>query len=121
MRRSVFALLALAALLAVAGAPANAAPDSDTAPKNCLTQNRIDDQRIVDDHTIYFREGPRWYRNDLASVCPGLSPRKAFHSRTTTNQLCAGDIITAFEPQSGSEFGSCGLGRFTPATPPSRH
>ena len=121
MRRSVFALLALAAVLAIAGSPANAAPADDSASRNCLTQNRIADQRIVDDHTIYFREATRWYRNDLASVCPGLTPRKAFHSQTTTNQLCAGDIITAFEPVSRAEFGSCALGQFTPAQPPARH
>ena len=120
MSRTIFALLALAAVLALATAPGNAAPANDGKPCECLIQNLVDDQRIVDDHTIYFRESSRWYRNDLASACPGLSPHKAFHSRTTTNRLCAGDIITAFEPVSGAEFGSCGLGQFTPSPPPPR-
>lgn len=113
MRHALFALLALAA----APAPAVAADD---APKACVIQNLIRNQRIVDDHTIYFREGSRWYRNDLGSACPGLTPRMAIHLRTTTNRLCEGDIITAFEPVSGAEFGSCGLGKFTPSEPPPR-
>ena len=99
-------LLILAALAA-------ATPAAADQGKPCLNSRLVDEQRIADDHTIYFRESLRWYRNDLGSVCSGLTPRRGISTRTPTNRLCEGDIITVFEPNSPIELGSCALGRFT--------
>jgi hypothetical protein len=46
--------------------------------------------------------------------CPELKFSRALITRTTSNQLCRGDIATVFDTVSGIQFGSCGLGDFTP-------
>jgi len=111
MRHTVLALLAFAAVPA-------AAATVPPGPRECVTLSRVTAQRIVDDHTIYFQEGSRWFRNDINPACPGLKPRNAIRSRVTTNRLCSGDIVAVFDPAGGFEYGSCGLGRFTPVDAP---
>jgi hypothetical protein len=99
-------------------APALAAP---AGPKSCVALNRVGEQRIVGDSTIYFKEGATWYRNDIPGGCPGLTPRRSFSSRTPSTRLCSGDIITVFDPMVSIPYASCGLGEFTPvAGPPPR-
>ena len=129
--RLLFAVLAAAAALpAVAQVPpplpparAIARPVPDET-KSCLMERRVQDQRIVDDHTILFREGSRWYRNDLPFACSGLEPDKALRTRTPSASLCSGDHITVFERVSNFTYGSCPLGNFTripnPGAPPRR-
>jgi len=48
--------------------------------------------------------------------CAELTSGRALKTRSTTDRLCRGDIITVFDPGSGMEYGSCGLGEFTPYT-----
>jgi hypothetical protein len=52
--------------------------------------------------------------NHPPAGCPDLNPFRALRSRTPANHLCRGDIVTIFDPSSGVEYGSCGLGDFIP-------
>ena len=110
------------ALLILAAAPATAreATPSPTigSSKSCVTLNRVRDQ-IVDKTGITFREGDRWYHNNAGGNCP-LRPGRGFASRTPSNQLCRGDIITVFEPGTPIPYGSCGLDDFTEVAKPVR-
>lgn len=105
MHRAVFALLAIAATPAAAAVPAEI--------KDCLMGSRVNEQRIVDDQTILFREGSRWYRNDLAQSCQGLDPDKSLRARSFSGNICSGDPQVVVEPSSGFTYGACALGRFT--------
>ena len=109
--RLLLAMLAAAVALPVAAQPVPPPVPAET--KSCLMQRRIESQRIVDDRTILFREGGRWYRNDLAVSCAGLSPDKSLITRTPSTGLCRGDQVTVFEPVSNFTYGSCALGDFT--------
>ena len=111
--------LLIAALAVATAVPALAArAPADDKPRDCLNQRFITDQRIVDDHTIYYRVGSRWYHNDLGARCGILRRDAATSTRTPSTQLCRGDIITSFDPVSRIEYGSCGLGDFVPSAPP---
>ena len=102
----------LAALIVALPAAAAAAPEYGSS-KSCLLESRIQEQRIVDDHTILFREGSHWYRNDIPNGCPGMDREKSIRTQTPSAQLCAGDPITIFERVSNFTYGACPLGRFT--------
>ncbi len=109
-------------LLVLAAAMPAAAAVPDGAVKDCLQASRIQNQRIVDDHTILFREGSRWYRNDILSGCPGMDPEKSLRVAAPSAQLCSGDPVTVFERVSNFTYGACPLGKFTaipnPGAPP---
>lgn len=105
MRRLVFALLAVAAVPVVAAVPAET--------KDCLMSGRVQEQRIVDDRTILFREGSRWYRSDLAQSCQGLDPEKSLRTTTPSSRLCSGEPMTVFERGSNFTYGACPIGKFT--------
>lgn len=105
MRPVVFALLTIFAVPATAAIPAET--------KDCLISSRVLEQRIVDDRTILFREGSRWYRSDLAQSCQGLDPEKALRSSTPSSRLCSGEPMTVFERVSNFTYGACPLGKFS--------
>ena len=94
-------------LLSIAAAPE--APRT----KSCLNLRQVGDQRIVDASTVLFKEGGRWYRNDIVPACSGLRPNRAFSTTTPGGSLCTGDLITVFDAPSRFSYGSCALGKFT--------
>ena len=96
-----------------------AAPEAPRT-KSCVNLRQVREQRIVDDHTILFEEGARWYRNDLGSACPGLRPDRAISTRTPGTSLCRGDLVTVFDPPSRFTYGACPLGKFTQVERPAR-
>lgn len=89
----------------------------ETAPRQCLSMPQIRDQRIVDS-AILFRVGRQWYRNDMSSACPLLQRDRAIQTRTSSTQLCSGDLVTVFNSQANFTYGGCALGSFTPIDPP---
>lgn len=97
-------------LLAVAVTPASAAVPAET--KDCLMLDRVQEQRIVDDRTILFREGGRWYRSDLAQSCQGLDPEKSLRTTVPSSRLCSGEPMTVFERSSNFTYGACPIGKF---------
>ena len=87
-------------------------------PVTCLTQHRIDGQRVVDKRTILFRIGRQWYRNDLPYECPALKDDAIIVTRSTNGESCSGDIIRLVDRSSGFDLGSCAYGQFTPVDLP---
>ncbi|HEV2748086.1 MAG TPA: hypothetical protein VGW34_12415 [Allosphingosinicella sp.] len=125
--------LTLIALAGVAGAgiaagpaPMSAAAEDELArelagrspdrPVSCVSQRDLRGNRTIGDELILFqgRTSGVVYLNRPEAGCPGLNLGRALVTRTTSSQLCAGDIATVFEPVSGAEFGGCVLGDFTP-------
>jgi len=86
------------------------------ATTNCVSQRNLRGNRSVGEGVLIF-EGPSSnliYVNRPPAGCPELDSGRALLTRTPSTQLCAGDIATVFDPVSGFEYGSCGLGEFTP-------
>ena len=82
--------------------------------QRCVSLRDLGGNRSVGGGTIIFDgRGDTVYVNRPPAGCPSLDNR-VLRSRTSTTQLCAGDIVSVFDPVSGSEFGACGLGEFTP-------
>jgi hypothetical protein len=81
-----------------------------------VSQRDLRGNRSVGEDVILFdgRSRDVVYVNRPAGGCPELNSGRAIVTRTTSNQLCRGDIAVVFDTQSGMEFGGCGLGEFTP-------
>jgi hypothetical protein len=82
---------------------------------SCVSQRELRNNRTIGDDFILF-DGPNdiLYLNRPAGGCPTLELGRALRTRTTSSQLCRGDIVTVFDPVSGAEYGGCGLGDFVP-------
>ncbi|PXA85935.1 hypothetical protein DMC47_36080 [Nostoc sp. 3335mG] len=100
-----------------AGAPVS----KPTGAISCIDAQRIEGQSAEGEDTILFRVGPKTYRNRLASICPGLSRLNSFDSLETEpwgGQLCQGDSVQLFDPNSIGPLGAngprCRLGWFEP-------
>ena len=85
-------------------------------PQACVEMRRIRGSRSFGDDAILFEGSTRdvVYLNRPAGGCTGLGMGRSFRTRTISSSLCRGDIVTAFDPVSGAEFGGCGLGDFVP-------
>ena len=81
----------------------------------CVPLRNLGGNRSVGDAIIFKRQtGRTIYVNRPAGGCPDLRFSRALRTRPFSTQLCRGDIATVFDPVSGIEYGSCGLGDFTP-------
>lgn len=89
-------------------------------PINCIPMRNADEAiRISDDILLYRVSNRLVYRNDLAPSCSGLARNSDIMVvRTVSTQLCDGDIINLVDRTSGSSFGGCALGKFTPYRTP---
>jgi hypothetical protein len=84
-------------------------------PVSCVSQRDLGGNRSAGDAIVFSgRTRSTLYVNRPAGGCPDLNFGRALIIRTTSTQLCRGDIATVFDPISRSEFGGCGLGDFTP-------
>jgi hypothetical protein len=85
-------------------------------PQDCVNEHDLGDNRTYGRSIILFsgRTDEVVYVNRLPVGCPGLDFGRALKTRTTTSQLCRGDVVTVLDPASGAEYGSCSLGEFTP-------
>jgi hypothetical protein len=83
--------------------------------QHCVRQRDVRNSRSAGGGTILF-DGPGdiVYANRTGSSCPRIQPWHALRHRTINTQLCAGELIRVFDPQSGIEFGGCSLGEFVP-------
>jgi hypothetical protein len=86
-------------------------------PQSCVSQRQLGGNRSAGEGAIIF-EGQTGssviYVNRPPGGCPELTFNRALVTRTTTGQLCRGDIVTVADLTSGIQSGSCGLGDFTP-------
>ena len=85
-------------------------------PQDCVNERDLGGNKSYGRGVIVFsgRTNDVVYVNRPAAGCPGLIFGWALKTRTTTTQLCRGDIVTVFDPTSGTEYGGCTLGEFTP-------
>ncbi|HUG46417.1 MAG TPA: hypothetical protein VMK31_07920 [Sphingomicrobium sp.] len=89
-------------------------------PRSCLPSYRSHDMAVIDDRTIVFRESPGrvWVmrpQNDCNLLSAG---RFALITRSSTSQLCRGEIAQVADPSNGVAVGSCVIGDFVPYTRP---
>jgi hypothetical protein len=85
-------------------------------PVACVDLFQVQGNQGYGEGTILFEGKNRnivWV-NHPPTGCPELNQFRALRSRTPSNHLCRGDIVTIFEPSSGIDYGSCGLGDFVP-------
>ena len=85
-------------------------------PQNCVSQRLLRGNRSVGEEAIIFQTtgSNLVYVNRPPGGCPEVRPGRAIRTRTTTTQLCRGDIVEVFDPLNGFSSGACGLGDFTP-------
>lgn len=83
--------------------------------QHCVSRRDLRGNRSVGEDAIIFegRSRATIYVNRPRGGCPSLDQGRALLIRSPSPQLCAGEIATVFDPVSGIEFGSCGLGEFT--------
>jgi hypothetical protein len=84
------------------------------SPISCVSQRDLRGNRSVGDALLFEGRGKVVYVNRPAGGCPELRFNRALRTRTPSPQLCRGDIATVFDPISGIDHGSCGLGDFVP-------
>jgi hypothetical protein len=87
----------------------------DGPPVSCVNLRDVDGNRSAGEAAIVFdgRGGRKWV-NRPGGGCPSLEFGRALQTRTSTGQLCRGDIATVFDPVARIEYGACGLGDFEP-------
>ena len=85
-------------------------------PQSCVSTRLLRGNRSVGEDVIIFDGQSRnlIYVNRPPAGCPELDSGRALITRTPSTQLCRGDIATVADLVSGTEYGSCGLGDFTP-------
>jgi hypothetical protein len=86
------------------------------APQSCVPSRDLRGNRSAGEGAIIFDGASRnvVYVNRPAAGCPEIRPGMALKTRTTSTQLCRGDIVEVFDPVNGFSMGACGLGDFTP-------
>jgi hypothetical protein len=89
-------------------------------PQSCLNTYHQNDMVVIDDNTIAFRQGrQRVYVNHMMGPCSNLaSGGNALVTKTTTTQLCRGDIAQIFDTSIKMTVGSCSFGDFVPYSAP---
>jgi hypothetical protein len=83
-------------------------------PVTCVQMRQLAGNKSAGDAIIF--EGTtreRLWVNRPAGGCPDLRDH-ALVTRTSSDQLCRGDIATVLDPVSRVTYGGCGLGDFQP-------
>jgi len=83
-------------------------------PMACVSQRGLRNTRAIAGAILFEGPGDVIYVNHGPGGCQALAFGRAIRTRNPTGQLCSGDIVTAFEPVSGVEYGGCSLGEFVP-------
>jgi hypothetical protein len=83
-------------------------------PVSCVNTRDLQGNHSAGDAIVFEGTGGRLWVNSPAGGCPDLNMGRALVVRTTTTQLCRGDIATVVETTSGTTFGGCGLADFQP-------
>lgn len=85
-------------------------------PQSCVSSRTLRGNDSVGEGAIIFRTtgSDLVYVNRPPAGCPEIRQGRAIRVRTTTTQLCSGDIVEVFDPVQNFGFGACGLGEFTP-------
>ncbi len=72
-------------------------------PVSCVNQRLLGGNRSVGEGVIIFQGAGNniVYVNRPPAGCPELDSGRALQTRTTSTQLCRGDIVTVFDPVAG--------------------
>lgn len=89
----------------------------DRTPERCISTNRLEDTKIVDDETVlFYMRNNVIYQNVLPNECRTLKRSGQFMYELRSSQLCSTDMITVLD-----RFGpslrrgmTCRLGEFLP-------
>ena len=81
---------------------------------SCVNQRDLGGNKSIGDAILFSGKGGRAYLNRPAGGCPNMNFGRALVTRTSSSQLCRGDIATVVDPVSGFSYGGCGLGEFVP-------
>ena len=84
-------------------------------PVSCVRRQDVRNSRAAGGNAILF-DGPgnTVYVNRTTSSCPTIRPWHALRQRTISPNMCSGELVRVFDPQTGVEYGGCSLGEFTP-------
>lgn len=83
-------------------------------PVNCLMRRGETGFRAYGD-TLLFRYGSSLtYVNETRGSCQGPGRDEALVTRSTGTALCRGDLVRIVDLRTGTDWGACTLGRFTP-------
>ena len=86
-------------------------------PISCLQHYQADDMITVNENTVAFRDGrSRVYLNGMQGGCPNLRPPYALVTKSSSSQLCRGDIAEIVDTSAHMTVGSCVFGDFIPYT-----
>lgn len=84
------------------------------APVPCISQRGLRQTRAIAGALLFKGPSGTVYVNEGIAGCRALALGRAIRAGGPTGRLCRGDIVTAFDPVSGAEFGGCMLGEFVP-------
>jgi hypothetical protein len=85
-------------------------------PQDCISAAELAGDQTFGRGVILFRSRSNdvVYVNRPPGGCTGLDFGRAIKVQAPSTRLCRGDLITVFDPLTGTQYGSCGLGEFTP-------
>jgi hypothetical protein len=83
-------------------------------PVSCVPLRNLGGNRSAGEGAVIFGSGSRIWVNRPPAGCPLVRDHAALTLRTTGSQICRGDIVNVVDTASGMNYGSCGLGDFTP-------
>jgi len=91
-------------------------------PLTCLSDSRTKEPVVIDDHTILYRDGRTYYRNDFrGGTCANLSSGfGALLTKRFGGDLCSGDPAEVIDTSNGFIVGTCLMGDFVPYKPAGR-
>jgi hypothetical protein len=84
------------------------------APVACIDRVGLRNTRAIAGALLFEGRGGIVYVNEGVAGCRALAFGRAIRTGNPGGRLCRGDIVTAFEPVSGVEYGGCALGDFVP-------
>lgn len=89
--------------------------------RSCIARRDAERQEVIDETTIIYRSGSdRVIRGNIAPACTGLDRGSTMIRRSTSSDICAGEIFEVRD--AGTQFprGSCIYGDFTEYRTPAR-
>lgn len=89
----------------------------ETGTQQCVDPQMIEGPTIIDTHTIVYRLGGRYYRNDLVGPCPSLRPTSTLITDIKTGNLCRNDMFRVLNAGETIPSAYCRLGNFTVYAP----
>lgn len=86
--------------------------------RHCLAVEKTNSPIGIDDSTLLFRDGPRFWRTEISGSfnCGAIDKQSTIVTESGAHRLCAGDKLVFY--QNGNPGGACYLGEFTPYEKP---